>query len=126
MNILKVLRWIFCLPLAVAVGALIIFVFMFQLPFDFEDPFALFLITGVLAGLGYMWVGTALAPSHKLLVGALLILILAAYTVWNLYESMTMGFPLTGLALLLLFALGTSILFLIVKAILMRCKARKV
>ena len=38
MNILKVLRWIFCLPLAVAVGALIIFVFMFQLPFDFEDP----------------------------------------------------------------------------------------
>ncbi len=125
MDIKKILRWIFCLPLAVAVGALIIFVFMFQLPIEFDDPMPLFITTGVLTGLGYMWVGTALAPSHKLIVGIVLILILAAYTAWNMYESMTLGFPLTGLALLLLFASGTSILFLIARAIIVRCRARK-
>ncbi|MBR4389649.1 MAG: hypothetical protein IKT00_10780 [Prevotella sp.] len=86
---MNILRWILAIPLAVAIGVGVWFLFFLLITnFNMYGPllyFAVPVIGGFLSGLAYMSVGCGVAPSHKWQIGWVLTLLMACTLAYFLY-----------------------------------------
>ena len=88
---MNIIRWILAIPLAVAIGVGVLFLFFWLITnFNMSGPllwYIVFLGGGFIAGLCYMHVGCSVAPSHKWQMGWVLTLLMAGALVYFIIDA---------------------------------------
>ena len=90
-KLMNFIRWILAIPLAVAIGVGVLFLFFWLMTnFNMSGPllwYIVFLGGGFIAGLIYMNVGCGVAPSHKWQMGWVLTLLMAGALVYFIIDA---------------------------------------
>ena len=96
---MNIIRWILAIPLAVAIGVGVLFLFFWLITnFNMSGPllwYIVFLGGGFIAGLIYMSVGCGVAPSNKWQMGWVLTVLMACALGYFLFDATRQ--PGTGL-----------------------------